>query len=139
MIEAEHDVVIIGTGIAGAILAKELGKRKWKVLLLEAGDPIPNGREALVERFFLDPIKLPESPYEENKYAPRATVRDLITGDWRDAGHTYLDQSDSRIAFASTYGAARGARCGTGWEPVSACSPKISLSSRNTAMESIGL
>ena len=37
MKEDNYDVVIVGAGIAGAILAKELTEKKKRVLLLEAG------------------------------------------------------------------------------------------------------
>jgi glucose dehydrogenase len=104
------DVVIVGTGIAGAILAKQLGKYGWTVLLLESGDPIPNGREALMERFFLSTSKLPEAPYPDSPFAPRAAVEHLFT--WPDPSRSYLDQSESRIPFGSTYERRAG---GTMW------------------------
>ena len=116
-----YDVIIVGAGLAGAILAKELGKRKLRVLILEAGAPIPNGREAFMEKFYLDTGKLPESPFPQQRYAPAATVRDLIprlVGDPADPTRTYLDQSSSkdvsngRRPFGSTYERRAG---GTMW------------------------
>ena len=106
-----YDVVIVGTGIAGAILAKELGSRGHSVLLLEAGVAIPNGREALVEKFFLDTRKLPESPFPPNHHAPTATVADLLD-DVRNPSKGYLDQSTSKIPFGSSYERRAG---GTMW------------------------
>ncbi len=110
--ETVYDVVIVGTGISGAILAKELGGKGYSVLLLEAGVPMPHGREALVENFFLDIRKLPESPFPDNKFAPSANVKDLITPSVRDPSHGYLDQSDATIPFGSTYERRAG---GTMW------------------------
>src|SRR5688572_16127762 len=105
-----YDVIIIGSGIAGAILAKQLGKINHRVLLLEAGAPIPNGREALVERFYLDVFKFPESPYPDSPFAPRAAVAHLANS--RDPSKTYLDQSQAKLPFGSTYERRAG---GTMW------------------------
>jgi choline dehydrogenase-like flavoprotein len=116
--ERIYDVVIIGTGISGAIVAKQLAKLKKSVLLIEAGVAIPNGREELMERFYLDTAKLPETSYGENPNAPRAEVGHLLGAPlkgkpaWKVASRTYLDQSDSEIAFGSTYERRSG---GTMW------------------------
>ena len=106
-----YDVVIVGAGIAGAILAKELGNRGHSVLIIESGAAIPHGRESLMEKFFLDPKKLPESPYPKNHFAPAPTIEDLDEGG-RDPTKSYLDQSDAKIPFGSTYERRAG---GTMW------------------------
>lgn len=111
-----YDVVIVGTGIAGAILAKRLGKNGRSVLLLEAGDPMPNGREAMMERFFLSTLKLPETPYPDNRFAPSAAVEHLFS--WPDPARSYLDQSQSKIPFGSTYERRAG---GTMWHWMGTC------------------
>jgi choline dehydrogenase-like flavoprotein len=104
-----YDVVIVGAGISGAIVAYELTKKdkNVKVALIEAGVEVPAGREALMERYLLSTSKLPEAPYGENVNAPSAAIRDLL-----EPGNSYLDQAGSPIAFGSTYVRRAG---GTGW------------------------
>jgi len=92
-----YDVVVIGTGVAGAIVAHELGRTGKSVLLVEAGVEIPAGREALVERYLLSSTKLPETPYGDNPNSPSPTINDLITS------QGYLDQRDSPVPFGSTF------------------------------------
>src|SRR5205823_2264886 len=120
MAETVYDVVIVGSGIAGAIVAKELAQAGKSVALLEAGVALPNGREELLERFFLQPARLPETPYADNPNAPRATVQHLLGKPeaWRDAARTYLDQRQSEIAFGSTYERRGG---GTVWHWMGTC------------------
>jgi choline dehydrogenase-like flavoprotein len=102
----EFDVAIVGSGIAGAIIARELGEKGKRVLLIEAGVGIPSGREAMLERYFLSSSKLPETPFEENPNAPSAAIKDLINGGG------YLDQRDSPKPFGSTWERRAG---GTMW------------------------
>ncbi len=93
----EFDVAIVGSGVAGAIVARELGARRKRVLLIEAGVEIPPGREALLERYFLSASKLPESPFEDNPNAPSADIKDLLNTEG------YLDQRGSPVPFGSTW------------------------------------
>ena len=58
-----YDVIIVGSGISGAIMALELAKKQKRVLVLEAGGPDPNSRNDFQEHFLKSVIKLPESPY----------------------------------------------------------------------------
>jgi len=37
----QYDVVIVGAGVSGNLIAKELGLAGKKVLILEAGLPVP--------------------------------------------------------------------------------------------------
>lgn len=59
----QYDVVIVGAGVSGNLIAKELGLVGKKVLILEAGLPVPDSREDYVENFYLALAKTPESPY----------------------------------------------------------------------------
>ncbi|WP_207459091.1 GMC family oxidoreductase [Azospirillum sp. SYSU D00513] len=62
------DVVVIGAGIAGGLMAYELARQKRKVLILEAGPDID--RTEAVRRFRSEPVKRANSPYEMAHYAP---------------------------------------------------------------------
>lgn len=76
MKEENYDAVIVGAGIAGAIVAKELTARKKRVLLLEAGK---GGEDYLsyLELFYTALAKVPNSPYPANPNAPSQNVLDL--------------------------------------------------------------
>jgi choline dehydrogenase-like flavoprotein len=108
-----YDVVIVGAGLAGSIIAYKLGLAGKKVLIVESGVAVPVSREAYMERFYTALAKTPESPYPDNPNAPRATVLQLGgSGAWKDLSQTYLDQSDSTLPFSSTYERRAG---GTSW------------------------
>jgi choline dehydrogenase-like flavoprotein len=55
--------VIIGAGVSGNLIAKQLGLAGKKVLILEAGPAVPGSREQYMENFYLALAKTPESPY----------------------------------------------------------------------------
>src|SRR5262249_62271666 len=59
----EWDVAIVGSGFAGALIANDLGKRRKKVILLEAGEGIPPNINDYMRRFYSASAKVPESPY----------------------------------------------------------------------------
>ena len=64
----DAEVVVIGAGIAGGLMAYELAKRKHKVTILDAG-PVIDRVEA-VKRFRATAVKGANSPYETAPYAP---------------------------------------------------------------------
>jgi glucose dehydrogenase len=64
----QSDVVVIGAGIAGALVAWQLALKGVKVLMLEAGPRVD--RSAATQRFQYSAIKTLESPYEPTKHAP---------------------------------------------------------------------
>lgn len=100
----QYDVVIVGAGLAGAIMAYKLGSAGKKVLIVESGVEVPVSREAYMERFYTQLAKTPESPYPDNPNAPRATVLQLGPDDaWKNPATSYLDQSGSTLPFSSTY------------------------------------
>ena len=71
------DVVIVGAGICGAIMAKELANAGQKVLLIEAGRATsirPEGYASYVEYFQQSLIKTPNSPYPQIPNAPSPEV-----------------------------------------------------------------
>jgi len=61
--EPDVDVVIVGAGVAGALIAKQLGGAGKRVLILEAGANGQGSYEDDVERFYLAQAKVPEAPY----------------------------------------------------------------------------
>lgn len=99
--QKSYDVVIVGAGLAGSIVAYQLGRAGRKVLILESGVAVPTSREAYMERFYTQLAKTPESPYPSNPNAPRATVLEVLN--YKDPTKSYLDQSDSTLPFSSTY------------------------------------
>ena len=74
MSDIEADVVVVGSGVAGALLAERLARAGVRVAILEAGPRIDRG-EAL-DRYFAAPFKTPESPYAATHEAdfPRTGV-----------------------------------------------------------------
>jgi len=77
---SDYDVVIVGAGPAGAILAAELGAAGRSVLVLEAGPAA--GRtwaeyRGNVEQFQATAAKVPNSPYVTSADAPFPTVLDI--------------------------------------------------------------
>jgi len=87
MSDATYDVVIVGAGIGGCLVAERLAQKGKRVLILEAGpETPPTNREAYLENFFLASAKTPESPYPPlagSKPAeepnPRATIVDTFS------------------------------------------------------------
>lgn len=73
---AEHsEVVIVGAGVAGALIAWRLATAGVRVTVVEAGPRVD--RSAAVERFRASAIRVPESPYEAAPHAGRpATIND---------------------------------------------------------------
>lgn len=115
----DYDVVIVGAGVAGAIIAKQLIGAGKNVLILEAGDTYqgrgPDGLYPL-KRFYLSTAKgAPESPYTPDLFdangnladpaylaAPRPTVLTLAANNWQDTTQSYLIQQGP-LPFGSTY------------------------------------
>ncbi|MEG4499839.1 GMC family oxidoreductase [Microcoleus sp. F10-C6] len=74
--QTTYDVVIVGAGIAGAIVAKELSQQGKTVLILEAGkskDFTLEGFQSYVDTFYQAVEKNPNSPYSKNPNAPSPT------------------------------------------------------------------
>lgn len=115
--QTEYDVVIVGAGASGSILARQLGLAGKKVLLLEAGAGAPPNINAFMQRFYTSVAKTPESPYTPDLFTPpgsgnltdpstlaagRPTVLTLRADNWQDPHQAYLIQQGPQ-AFASTY------------------------------------
>lgn len=116
--EGGWDLVIVGAGVAGAMIAKQAGLKGKKVLILESGAGLPSNLNDFMNRFYMAPAKVPESPYTPDIFgapgsgqfladptklnAPRATVLSLDQSNWQDPKQSYLIQQGP-LPFASTY------------------------------------
>lgn len=136
-----YDVVIVGSGISGSIVAYQLGLQGKKVLILEAGQAVPVDRSGYMETFFKANAKTPESPYPPTTQNPSASTPDnplglpdpanenvprhtvLQVGAWRKPKQAYFtyppqeeglngDSPKANFAFASSYERIGG---GTTW------------------------
>jgi choline dehydrogenase-like flavoprotein len=58
----EYDVVVVGAGLAGSLVANELAGKGVQVLILEAGD-VARDRRELVAKFATSSSKGPHAPY----------------------------------------------------------------------------
>src|SRR3954447_1377991 len=92
---ASADVVIVGSGVAGALVADRLVKKGVSVVGLEAGPPVDRDRAG--EIFRQASAKVPESPYPSTAHAPRPSVLDIGV-----PGTGYFVQEGPE-AFGSTY------------------------------------
>lgn len=99
-------IVIIGSGIAGALTAERLAASGLPVLIIEAGAPVDRARA--VDRFLMSPIKTPECAYESSPFAdfPRTESPDQ----WY--------QQQGPVPFKSTYLRVVG---GTSWHWLGTC------------------
>jgi choline dehydrogenase-like flavoprotein len=104
-----YDVLIVGAGISGAIMAYKLGQAGKKVLVLDGGPEIPDDRSAYMEQFYLAMAKTPEAPYPVIADDPSPTTLDINT--WQQQGSGYLIQKGP-LPFSSTYERVAG---GTTW------------------------
>ena len=106
MNEIEADVVIVGAGVAGALLAKRLAEAGVRVAILEAGPRID--RAEALQRYVGTAIKTPESPYAAPPEADHPLSLDL--------NHWYRQAGPDQ--FKSTYLKAVG---GTTWHWLGTC------------------
>src|SRR6516162_11624885 len=126
MADDNVDVVVVGSGFAGALIANELAKQGKRVVILEAGDGIPTDINEYMRRFYKAAAKVPESAYtptlfdKDGQFSPEAndprkmragrpTVMTLGPDDWANPTKSYLVQSKVKdngepgTPFASTY------------------------------------
>jgi glucose dehydrogenase len=122
-----YDVVIVGAGVSGSIIALQLATAGKRVLIIEAGVAVPANRNEYLTNFYLNPDKVPESPYPPvplnsnldpgHQATPRATILGLMNS--TDPNKSYLIQpapspthSPDVLPFGSTYERIAG---GTTW------------------------
>ena len=106
MLEVEADVVVVGSGVAGALLASRLAAAKVRVAMLEAGPRIDRGQA--LRTFVAAPFKTPDSPY------PRTPEADFPIA--TDPDRWYRQSGPDR--FKSYYLKAVG---GTSWHWLGTC------------------
>ncbi|MDX3494422.1 GMC family oxidoreductase [Streptomyces turgidiscabies] len=112
---SRYDVIVVGAGIAGSIVAKELGRQGRRVLVLEAGERVTDSaqghREAL-DRYATATAKVPGSTHRPHPTVGWPDVTDLTGTEgvpgFRAAGHLL---QDGPLPYASGYLRANG---GTG-------------------------
>ncbi|MEA5515805.1 GMC family oxidoreductase, partial [Nodularia sp. UHCC 0506] len=100
--ETFYDVVIVGSGIAGAIVAKELSQQGKTVLILEAGktkDLTIAGFQNYVDTFYSAVAKDANSPYPKN---PNALSPNNIGDYFVELGPMKLGGSYTRVPGGTT-------------------------------------
>ncbi|MCA6096038.1 GMC family oxidoreductase [Streptomyces sp. SCA3-4] len=101
-----YDVIVAGAGLAGSLVAKQLGDQGWRVLVLEAGtrtlDTWPGTLDAM-NTYYAALAKVPNAPYRPNAAAPSPDVIDvqgLPEGGFRANG--YFVQNGA-LPYSSDY------------------------------------
>ena len=94
------DVVIVGSGVAGSIMADQLAKTGLSVLILEAGPRVDRG-DAL-ERFRASKLKTTLSPYENPAHAPSPDI-DRLADYYVQSGTTVFEGIYLRAVGGSTW------------------------------------
>ncbi|MEV7007471.1 GMC family oxidoreductase [Streptosporangium sp. NPDC051022] len=100
-----YDVVVVGAGFAGSLVAKALGDHGWRVLVLEAGagaaDSWEEHRRA-VHAFQTALTRTTTSPYPTTVAAPSPDTPDLVGGPGGFQANGYLIQRGP-LPYASAY------------------------------------
>lgn len=94
------DVVVVGSGVAGALAAAQLAAKGVEVAILEAGARVD--RQEGVERFWNAAIKVPESPYPP---APEAMhpVSNELDGWYRQTGPETFGSTYLKVVGGTTW------------------------------------
>jgi glucose dehydrogenase len=100
MSEISADVIIVGAGIAGALVATDLARRGVSVAILEAGVHVD--RAEAVRRFQKSSVRVPESAYPNLRHAPRPTVIDP-NGYYVQTGPENFGSTYERVVGGSTW------------------------------------
>jgi choline dehydrogenase-like flavoprotein len=82
--DEHYDVVVVGAGVTGALMAKRLTRAKLRVLVLEAGPATAwsfDGYTRHLEHFYAAAAKSPESPWPASPNAPHPDTRDVRAAD----------------------------------------------------------
>jgi choline dehydrogenase-like flavoprotein len=101
-----YDVVIVGAGCSGSIIANELAREGLSVLVLEAGTDVARtfaGYQEQLQAFYSAVFKTPEAPYKFNPNAPEPDIPGVLT-----PGAGYFVVAPGTIPFGSTYARTTG-------------------------------
>ncbi|MDB4729957.1 GMC family oxidoreductase [bacterium] len=98
--ETQYDAVVVGSGVSGSIIAYELSKQNYKVLVVEAGlggDMSISGYEDYLNTFYSATDKSPNSPYRKNKNAPMPRGADVHTLKEKPDASSYIVQNGPTV------------------------------------------
>ncbi len=104
--DIEADVIVVGSGISGALVAAKLSKAGVKVAILEAGAKVD--RAEATRRFWDAPVRVPECPYPPSPEANHPISNDP----------DYWYRQSGPDKFKSTYLKVAG---GTTWHWLGTC------------------
>ena len=109
--DGEYDVIIIGGGVIGALIAQKLTAQYKRVLILEAGRAVGStfpSYQSYVENFYASIPKTPNAPYPQNLKAPSPLAIDVhnITPGTPDLSDYTVETGP--LPFGSTYQRALG-------------------------------
>jgi choline dehydrogenase-like flavoprotein len=117
MTAQQYDVVIVGAGVGGAIVAKTLSQAGYRVLLLEAGLAVGMAADEstaytsyqdYLQTYYLANAKVPNAPYPNLTNAPSPNVLDItkVSPGKPDTNGYFVQQGP--LPFASDYTRAPG-------------------------------
>jgi len=109
----EYDVVIVGAGISGGIVANQLAEKGHNVLILEAGvkkDFSFDTYREYLNTYYENTVKIPNSPYPQNSNAPQPLVTDVdgIKNGIQQFNEKGYFKQYGPAPFQSTYTRAKG-------------------------------
>lgn len=105
MADDQYDVVIVGAGISGSIIALEAVRAGRSVLVIEAGTDLARtyaGYQSQLQTFYGALFKTPESPWAYNPNAPQPDIPGLPT-----PGAGYFVERNAQ-PYGSTYARSAG-------------------------------
>ena len=100
MADIEADVIIVGSGISGALLAAKLSAAGVKVAILEAGARVD--RAEARQRFWNAPIRVPECPYPPTPQANHPISNDPDYW-YRQAGPNKFKSTYLKVVGGTTW------------------------------------
>ena len=100
MADIEADVIIVGSGISGALLAAKLAQAGIKIAILEAGARVD--RAEARQRFWDAPIRVPECPYPPTPEAEHPISNDPDYW-YRQAGPNKFKSTYLKVVGGTTW------------------------------------